>query len=144
MAFALAGALLAAAGCQTIHENHGYTPTEDELRQVRVGVHDRYDVEDAIGPPSSVGMRGGGDWYYISSAVEKYAYRQPKVVDRQVVRISFSGNGIVRNIERFGMEDGKVVALNRRITDPSVSGFSFMGQLFRNVGRIDAEDLRRN
>jgi hypothetical protein len=42
----------------------------------------------------------------------------------------------VSNIERFGLEDGKVVPLARRITDTAVTDKSLLRQLFGNIGKL--------
>ncbi|HDR27177.1 MAG TPA: outer membrane protein assembly factor BamE, partial [Rhodovulum sp.] len=36
---------------------------------------------------------------------------------------------------------GRVIALNRRVTESNVKGISFLGQLFRNLGNFRAEDV---
>ena len=51
--------------------------------------------------------------------------------------ISFDGRGRVENIERFGLENGNVVVLSRRVTESNIKGVSFLRQLFRNIGNID-------
>jgi len=43
----------------------------------------------------------------------------------------------VANIERFGLEDGQVVALSRRITETSIREFGLIQNILRNFGRID-------
>ncbi|KPQ14077.1 MAG: hypothetical protein HLUCCO18_16175, partial [Rhodobacteraceae bacterium HLUCCO18] len=45
------------------------------------------------------------------------------------------------NVERFGLEDGNVVALSRRVTDSNVQGIGFLRQLLGNLGRINLDDL---
>ena len=46
---------------------------------------------------------------------------------REIVAITFDDSGVVRNIERFGLEDGNVVALSRRVTDSNVQGVGSVG-----------------
>ena len=60
----------------------------------------------------------------------------PKEIDRQVVAISFSDNGVVTNVERFGLERGRVVPLSRRVTSSSVRDQSLLRQLLGNIGRF--------
>ncbi len=45
------------------------------------------------------------------------------------------------NIERFGLEEGRVVVLNRRVTDSNTQGVSFLRQLFSNFGTFNASDF---
>jgi outer membrane protein assembly factor BamE (lipoprotein component of BamABCDE complex) len=69
--------------------------------------------------------------------VRNFAYQAPQVVERDVVAISFDGDGVVTNVERFGLEDGRAVQLSRRVTETSVRDLGFFRQLMRNFGRID-------
>jgi hypothetical protein len=52
------------------------------------------------------------------------------------VSITFTEAGRVQNIERFGLERGKVVPLSRRVTETSVKGLSVIQQLLGSFGRI--------
>jgi hypothetical protein len=40
-------------------------------------------------------------------------------------------------VERYGLEDGQVVLLSRRVTTDNTAGVGFLRQLFGNLGRID-------
>ncbi len=139
----LAGAIaiIAATGCTTLYRNHGYVPSDAELAQVRVGVTTRDAVADTIGRPTSTGLLNADGWYYVQSRFRDFAYLAPREVDREVVVISFAGAGTVSNVERFGLEAGRVVPLSRRVTESNVQGVSFLRQLFGSIGRIDATEL---
>ena len=132
---------LVLSACSATYRNHGYVPTDTELSEVVVGVDTRETVADVIGRPTAGGVLTGSGYYYVQSRWENYAYRAPKVIDRQVVAISFDGDGVVENIERFTLEDGKVVALSRRVTDSNIKGISFLRQLLGNLGNFDAGQL---
>lgn len=136
-----AGALLVIAGCSAQYRNHGYVPVEDDLSNIVVGVDTRDSVAETIGAPSTGGVLKDSGYYYVQSRVRHYAYRAPEVVERQVVAISFDKRGVVRNIERFGLEDGNVITLERRVTDASVQDKSFLRQLLGNLGRFSASDF---
>ena len=125
------------AGCSATYQNHGYVPTETELQELVVGVDSKATVDDVIGPPTSAGVLAGGDYYYIRSRVRTFGMLRPEVVERQILAISFDETDTIANIERFGLEDGRVVALSRRVTDSSVVGNGFWRQILGNFGNID-------
>lgn len=133
--------VLAIAGCAATFENHGYTPTDRELEEIIVGVDTRDSVAEAVGRPTSVGMLEGGGWYYTQSRWRHFAFKAPKIIDRQVVAISYTEAGVVENIERFTLEDGRVVPLSRRVTDSNVKGISFIRQLLGNFGNFNPAQL---
>lgn len=135
-AYLLVAAVLVSA-CTPQFRNHGYTPSDDDLANIVVGVDTRETVADTVGTPSSGGVLRDTGYYYVSQRVRQYGYREPEIVDRQIVAISFDSNGVVSNVERFGLQDGNVVALSRRVTDSNIEGIGFLRQLAGNIGRID-------
>jgi outer membrane protein assembly factor BamE (lipoprotein component of BamABCDE complex) len=124
------------SACTATYRNHGYIPPEEELQELVVGIDTRASVEDVVGSPTAGGLLEGGDFYYVRSTVKTFGPRRPEVVDRQVLAISFDESGVLRNIESFGLEDGRVVTLSRRVTETSGTNFSFLRQLLGNLGRI--------
>lgn len=141
IALAFTMPLIAAAGCTRMYRNHGHVPTDDELAAVVVGQTRRDDLEHLIGRPGSQGVLTGASWYYVGSRWETYGLNPPREVDRQVVAISFDDGGVVTNVERFGLERGRVVALSRRVTDSGVQSSGLLRQLLGNVGQFDAGSM---
>lgn len=133
--------LMAAAGCESQYRNHGYVPPEEDLRKLVVGVDTRATVDDEIGAPSASGLLSDGDYYYVRSRVREYGMKRPEVIDRKVVAISFNPDDTIRNIETFGLQDGMVVPIARRVTDSSVVGNGLLRQIFSNFGNIDPSQL---
>lgn len=129
------------AGCTERVRTHGYVPSEDELQQIVPGVDTRGTVEDLIGVPSTSGALSDSGFYYIESDVRHYAWQRPEVVDREVLAITFDNAGVVENIERFGLQDGQVVPIARRITRSGDGDISFIRKLFGNIGGINAADF---
>ncbi|WP_179380491.1 outer membrane protein assembly factor BamE [Jannaschia marina] len=131
-------ALLAGlAACSATYRNHGYVPDESDLQALIVGVDTRDTVETSIGRPATSGVERDDAWYYVQSRVRHYAYRAPKFEERQLVAVSFAQDGTVSNIERFGLERGRVVTLSRRVTETSIRDFGLIRQIIRNFGRIN-------
>ncbi len=142
MATILRGLLLAAlltglGACAATYRNYGYVPDEAQLSALSVGVDTRETVEAAIGRPSTSGVERDDAWYYVQSRVENYAWRAPETLERRLVAVSFTPGGTVENIERFGLERGRVVTLSRRVTTTSIRQYGLIQQLIRNFGRVD-------
>ena len=127
---------LALSACAPTYRNHGSIPPEEDLQELVVGIDTRSSVEDAVGPPTAGGMLEEGNYFYVRSVVKTFGPRRPEVVDRQILAISFDSAGVLSNIETFGLEDGRVVALTRRVTDSDVNNVSFLRQLIGNIGRV--------
>lgn len=133
--------LVAVSACAPIERNHGYVPSDADLALIEVGRDTRSTVSQLVGRPSAQGLLNDTGWFYVQSRFRHYGPREPKEVDRQVVSITFSERGVVENVERFGLEDGKVVALSRRVTETNIKGVSLIRQLLSSFGRISAGDI---
>ena len=70
-----------------------------------------------------------------------YGLAQPKPTFRQIVAINFDKSDVVNNISRYGLADGEVVVLSRRVTAGGAKEISFIKQLMGNIGRVDTEQI---
>lgn len=129
--------LLIAAACTTMYRNHGYVPPDEDLALIEVGRDTRETVAATIGRPSTAGLLNDVGWYYVQSRYKLTGGMAPEEIDRQIVAITFTTDGVVENIERFGLADGQVVAISRRVTTPNVKSQGFLRQLFGNIGGIN-------
>ena len=125
------------ASCSATYRNHGYMPPKEDVDLITVGQDTRNSVATSIGQPGTSGLLADSGYYYVRSRFKSYLYNAPAEINREVLAISFNDKGVVQNIERFGLEDGRVVVLERRVTDSNIQGVSFIKQLFGSFGRID-------
>ncbi len=128
--------VLGLAACSATFVNHGFVPPAEDLAAIEIG-DSRDAVVAAIGTPGVAGVMRDEAWFYTAYRVRNYAYRAPEVTERQILAVSFDTAGRVSNIEEFGLEDGQVVELSRRVTSSSVREISFFQQLVGNFGRIN-------
>lgn len=134
-------ALVALAACQPIVRNHGYVPTDAALALVEVGRDTRETVAEKVGRPSAAGLLNDVGWFWVQSRFETVGPRAPREVNREVVAITFDEGGTVVNVERFGLEEGRIVPISRRVTEENIRGRTFLEQLFGNVGGIRADQI---
>ncbi|MFU8880966.1 MAG: outer membrane protein assembly factor BamE [Rhodobacterales bacterium] len=133
--------ILTLAGCSPHFRNHGYMPIQEDLAMITVGVDTRAAVEESVGAPAMSGMSTQSASYYVRSRVRQFAWQEPQVVERQVLAISYDSAGVVSNIELFGLEDGQVVPLSRRITGTSGVSESIIRRLIGSLGGFRASDF---
>ena len=139
-ALALGLGLLAAA-CSPVMRYHGYAPSDADLAQIEVGRDTRETVAQKIGQPGIGGVMEGSGWYYVQSDWRQQSWHAAEEVDRQVVAISFDARDRVQNIERFGLADGEVVPLSRRVTSSGPRP-SVLSQVFAVLGQFTAATAR--
>jgi outer membrane protein assembly factor BamE (lipoprotein component of BamABCDE complex) len=130
-----------AAACSAVYRNHGYVPSDDELALVEVGKDTRETVAEKIGKPSAQGLLNDVGWFYVQSRFRHYGPLEPQEVERQVVAVNFTEAGVVSNIGRYGLQDGRVFEISRRVTETNIRGVTFISQLLGNLGRVSAGDL---
>jgi len=134
---ALAAGFAVLSSCAPTYQNHGFIPFEEDLAQITVGVDTRETVLELAGTPTANGVVGEDVFYYVSSRFRHFAFLEPEEISREVLAISFDTAGRVRNIERFGLEDGQVVVLERRVTDDNLPDSTFLRQLLNSIGNFN-------
>ena len=134
-------ALVLAGGCKPVDRFHGYVPDDADLGVLTIGQTHESEVATLLGRPPTQGLLTGSDWFYIGSTFRHSGAMKPREINREVVALSFDSGGRLANVERFGLEDGRIVVLSRRVTDPGVSGMSALRQMLGNIGQITAGQI---
>ncbi len=135
------GAGLTLGACAPQYQNHGYIPPQEDLDKITVGQDTRETIAETVGVPASAGLLTGSGYYYVRSRRQSLGFLASREIEREVVAVSFNANGVVDNVERFGLERGNVITLERRVTSTSTSNRSLIRQLLGNIGRFNPAAL---
>lgn len=135
----LLGASLLVSACVPRVDVHGYVPVAEDVASISVG-ESQESVLTRLGEPTTRGLEGTNAWYYISSKVRRLAFFAPKEFERQIVAITFSGNRVAL-VERFGLEDGRLIDLNTNKTVTDGRRLTFLEQFLGNIGNFSAESF---
>lgn len=151
-ALALAGAMLALAGCARLPSLplperptnifaapvtvRGHAVPPEQLAQITPGVSTRADVQALLGSPSHPGTFSDQSWYYISSQSHIRPGRSLAVYDRQVVAIDFTPAGVVSGVRRIGEAEMPRVAFVSRETPTPGTEQTLLQRIFGGVGRV--------
>ena len=144
-ALALLGGSVAA--CNPVRDNHGFSAVSEDQKKIEVGVDTKSTVLARLGTPSTESAFEQTAWYYISTIQERYAFYRPKTVAREVTVVKFDTEGKVTTVDKFGMERGKVVAINGERTPTRGRELGLVEQIFGNIGnsspiRTEEDDRR--
>ena len=142
--FVMAAAFAGLMACAPTIRVHGFAPTADEIAQIVPGSSTRESVQALIGLPSSTGVLEGNAWYYVQSETSQYTFFAAKVIDRRVLAIAFAANGAVTSVNEYGLEDGRIINLQTRITVSEGAQLGVLQQILSNFGRIDASQFIGN
>ena len=135
--------VLASTACSPTIENRGYVPDAEALDRVKPGGQTRTDVAELLGTPSSVAPFSEDTWIYIQRKTSTVAFFEPRVLEQNVVVVDFDDAGIVRDVRRYTLEDGKLIDPVSRTTPAPGKELSFLEQLVGNVGKFNTKNERR-
>ncbi len=125
------------SGCLGIKEHKGYVLDKELASAIQVGVDNKASVEKTLGRPSFTGQFSANDWYYVARDTKTVAFRSQKVLDQDVLHVTFDQAGNVAAVNTTGKElvanispnDDKTPTLGRRR--------SFFDELFGNIGVLN-------
>lgn len=134
------GAVIGLQACSPVIRNHGYTPAAGEVEQIRIGQDTRGSVRRKIGRPGSTGVFTDDGWFYISSTVEHLTYNAPEVTERRIVAVLFDERDVVSAVDRYSLEDGRLIDLETKTTPTRGRELTILEQAIGNIG-INAEQV---
>ena len=136
--------LLVAAGtlgaCSPMMDTRGNLAPPEAVASIQPGVTTRAQVSQLLGSPSSVATFNDRTWYYIGYKTERIAFLEPEVTDQQVLVVRFDDSGVVKDLEKRGLETARQVSMNDRETPTAGHSLGFFEQLFGNIGRFTGKD----
>jgi len=132
----IAGVLSLLLGCAPIERTHGYVPIQSDLDLLLIGADTKGSVEETIGRAADTGTFESDAWYYVESTVKTFLYFEPEVVERRVMEFEFDSNDVLTAINQYGLEDGRVINLQTRVTPTDGRRTSVLQNLFGNIGAI--------
>lgn len=131
---------IALAGCTPIVENRGHIPDGEAIEEIELGTHTPEDVLDILGTPSSVSTFDRRTWFYISETTETIAFFDPDVMERQILVVSFGGDGYVSSVRALDKEDGTDIDPVGRSTPTAGRNITILEQMFGNIGRFSGQE----
>lgn len=131
------------SGCAKDIDARGNLPPPEALAQLSVGEQTRQDVRGLLGTPATTAVFDDETWYYISAHTTQYAFYPNHELDRTVYAISFDERGILKDVRKLEIEDGRTVQIASRETPTKGREYSFLEQLVGNLGRITTAGPRR-
>ena len=98
---------LAVAGCESIVDQRGFAATPGSVEKLEVETQSREDVVRLIGSPSAIGTFNPNVWYYITQKQEYYAFFKPRMLEQNVMQLTFNESGRLTTIKKYDLADAK-------------------------------------
>src|SRR3712207_6831584 len=115
-AAALIALPLGAGACAPINSTHGFQALDVKPTDLKVGEDTKSTVLERLGSPSAQSTFDANTWYYVNQSVERVAFYRPRVTQREVVAVNFDPTEKVTAVNRYTLENGRVIAFNGRKT----------------------------
>ena len=127
---------LSLSACESRKNTRGNLLDPERVEDIRPGELNRDEVVEILGSPSSITPFGSDTWYYISQRTETYAFFAPKVLERQIVVVSFDKKGKVTKVDTVGLEQGREIIPVARKTPTHGNKLTVLEQLIGNLSRF--------
>ena len=122
--------------CDNFVDQHGFAATPGSVDKVEIGTQSREDVVRLIGSPSAVATFNPNVWYYISQRQETFAFLKTKLVDQNVMQLTFNDAGRLEAIKKYDLSDAEHITMVSRITPTAGKELTILEQILGNVGRF--------
>ena len=126
--------LTGATACAPVQEQHGWIADAQSKVQIKPGVDTKSTVLARMGTPSTNGFLQTNNWYYITTLQESFAFYKPKTEDRTVTVVRFAADDVVSEVDKYGLEKGRVVDYSSDKTPTRGRELGILEQLLGNVG----------
>src|SRR6476469_10611181 len=134
LGFGMVAAALLVSGCAQTHLHKGVVLDSQLAAGIQPGVDNKDSVEKTLGRPSFAGQFNASDWYYVSRDTNQFAFRNPRVREQTVYRVSFDPAGNVVAVQKSGKEMIANLQPSRRMTPTLGRRRSFFDEIFGNIG----------
>ena len=132
----------ALTACESRVNTRGNLLDPERVVDIRPGELNRDEVVEILGSPSSITPFGSDTWYYISQRTETFAFFEPKILERQIVVVSFDKKGKVVKVDTVGLEKAHKIIPVARKTPTHGNELTVLEQLIGNLGRF--KNARKN
>lgn len=134
---ACCGLYLLLAACAPEVVTQGHVKLYDSREKLQAGASTKQEVLKLMGSPTSVSSFGEERWYYISAKKQARAFLEPKVVEQNVLALTFDPEGTVMKIETYDLADAQKVAISKDATPTEGHSIGVVEQLVGNLGRFN-------
>jgi len=129
--------ILCCSSCiKTVHVS-GHLFEEKELQALKAA-KSKQDIENLLGSPTSVSSFGPETWYYITTKKETISFWPDKVLEQNIIAISFKKGDIIDVVARYNEKNIKHHELVPEITIVKGNDSTTAQQFFSNVGKFNS------
>lgn len=125
------------SSCAKNINKSGYSIDKKDLEQIKVGVSNKESVLNTMDHPTNTHPNNPNKWVYHSYKTKKLMFFKPKIVEQDVVIISFNNEEIVESIAKY--DQNNYININPNSGKTSISTKEEKGlvrDIIDNIGSI--------
>lgn len=126
-------------GCAPFSEIHGNLPDVETISKIKQGESTKVEVLQILGPPTSIAPFDPKVWYYIGEKVERIAFYDPDVVEKEIFVVTFNDEEIVESFIPIEEPHDFEIEPHTRKTKTLGQDPSLLQQVFGNFGKFSRE-----
>ena len=130
-------AVLMAAACSPIISTHGNMVPKSALSEIEPGVSTRADVSTKWGPPTTVPSFDPNTWYYIGQTDSQKGIFEPKMENRQVIKVVFDQEDLVTEVTPVDSKLAQNIEPVERKTPAAGKEYTVFQQFIGNLGKFN-------
>lgn len=130
---------LAAAGCSSTIESHGYQLDQRRVELIQPGVTSREEVAGLLGSPSALATFDDRNWYYISQRYDRTNFFYEELVAQDVLVVAFDDRGLVQSVETRDMQMAEAIVPDPDETRTLGNELTLLEQFLGNIGRFNTD-----
>jgi outer membrane protein assembly factor BamE (lipoprotein component of BamABCDE complex) len=120
-------------------DKRGYSFELSDYEILKETFNNQNDVLSAMGYPILTEYSNKKEtWIYYSEDVKKLFFLKPKVLNRQIITISFDNNQKIKEIRNYSLKDQNQIKLNSNYTKVNSPQSEWWKQIFGNIGQVRA------
>ena len=127
--------IFSCTSCIKTYHMSGHLFEEGEVQALH-SAKSKQDVENLLGSPTTVSIFGQETWYYITSKKETIAFLPDKLVEQNIVEITFNPNGAINKVFWYSEKDANQLKLIDEYTVTKGTNTTTIQKFFHNVGRF--------
>jgi len=126
-------------GCAPFSAIHGNLPDVETVSKIKKGETTKAQVLEILGPPTSIAPFDPKTWYYIGERVERVAFFNPDIKEKEVFVLVFNDEDILESFTPIDAPHDFDIQPNTRKTKTLGQDPSLMQQMFGNFGKFSRQ-----
>lgn len=141
--FSIIFAFIVLISCSNKIIQHGYTFEKSNMDKISVNKTSSNEILEIFGSPTLKSQYYGEVWYYISTKMSSKLFFPPKLIQRDILAISFNNQEVVSDFHFFTLDNNNNVQIDKNRTFSNGTNNSPITHFLKNMGKFEDKSNKR-